>query len=210
MDWYDGYDNGLQLLITYPLSAPDSNLSCFKSLDYFNSKFTALQHRILPIYFGASVQLNEFEIAGDDLIVTFTANGMGEYLLNRIGYPVSVSEINDVPPLNALSIGHELDRIIGQSDLKMLYRLPSGTTIWERIRLREVLYSIEYYKVGNSDSSPTMVVLKLLQRGGVKERNKVDKLVSRLDEHLCSADAVDYSLACRSKRDIFLEVRVVV
>ena len=211
VDWTALGDDHLELIITYPLAEPSDQFEMFRSLNHFSQQFELIQYRLLPLYFKAKIELNHFELAEENLEISFTVNDYNKFHLLQVAYPVHLKSLTYNVPTSALKMTHHLDAIMGKSQIPMLYKIPQGRAAWSRIRLKEVIYGNEYFRIGKTMDSPTLIRLVLLKRGMREGGDIIGRLAGRLESYLEGNDGVlDSSLVFFTGSLSIMEVRVVV
>lgn len=203
-----------QIVVSFPVMAPDEQFSGTRSLMKVNKLHDLISDQMLPMYFGEHLHFNAYDLKEDFLVARFEATDVLRFIENRV---IPVDEIAPVRiDENLMWQAHEISRaidfMVATSKLNSTYRLPFGHRIFDRYRLRESIYGIDHYKVGEGR---TMIRLCCMATCFFRESNmeSINALVYSLERFLQrEKNVIDFKIGeCgtwRGKR--YLEVRVII
>lgn len=146
-------DGSCYVVVKYPLNKPDDSFSGTKSLLKVFDRYDIVSRRLLPFYFGRHLQFIEYKLEDDTLLASYRVL---KVLPMLEGLSMQINElrpipINEVIQYETYEVIRALDFIISNSQLPQLYRLPFDTKVFERIRFKETLYSLEVFKSGKAE-----------------------------------------------------------
>lgn len=152
------------ITLSFPFPKTAISNSDVNLLESFQKQFTSIQSQLLPMLFGRHITLLDYQL-NNNFQATFHIKDAWSKISENLSVSVELCHLGELCGLStdsSLRVEKELDQLISRLQPKLLFRLPSNRKIWNIIRLRETVYSFDYYMLENPEGLSEKDFVRLL------------------------------------------------